>query len=225
LYEYLEWRFQTSGTPQVWMPRPSEISNSGRDDLASAMVRYGGASHICQCAGLVPHKEWTFFETQYELLLRLVSYLDQYHANENYIYFPGLKDIRANKHDRLFYLIHQFGGRKLLACRFGMSLTSNMGPDGTPTSQSPVLLEEMNWGPFSLVFAIQLLHHVRETHLSLRPPLQVAHTIMPTPSQLLLEETRGEELARQVDEFGGYESVARRLGLAFIPEGLSVPPQ
>ena len=48
----------------------------------------------------------------------------------------------------------------------------------------------------------------------LDPPLQCTHISMPTENDLI--RAGHKDLANQVIEYGGYESVARRLGLEFF---------
>ena len=73
---------------------------------------------------------------------------------------------------------------------------------------------QRSWGPFSLHFAIELLHFIRSRYILLNPPLSCAHISMPYESDLL--RCGYEDLANQVSKFGGYENVARKLGLLFF---------
>lgn len=81
---------------------------------------------------------------------------------------------------------------------------------------APIPKSNRSWGPFSLNFAVKLLQFVRSQYLLLNPPLSCAHISMPCESDLI----RGgyDELASQVIWFGGYENVARKLGLQFFDE-------
>ena len=72
----------------------------------------------------------------------------------------------------------------------------------------------LSWGPFSVRFAIQLLQFIRSKYLLLNPPLSCAHISMPSESDLL--RCGHVDLAAQVTRYGGYENVARRLGLLFF---------
>ena len=72
----------------------------------------------------------------------------------------------------------------------------------------------LRWGPFSVRFAIQLLQFIRSKYLLLNPPLSCAHISMPSESDLL--RCGHVDLAAQVTRYGGYENVARRLGLLFF---------
>jgi hypothetical protein len=74
----------------------------------------------------------------------------------------------------------------------------------------------LSWGPFSVRFAIQLLHFIRSQYLLLNPPLSCAHISMPSESDLL--RCGHDNLAAQVTRYGGYENVARKLGLLFFDD-------
>lgn len=92
------------------------------------------------------------------------------------------------------------------------------GNQGSMVAHQGVLITRSNrsWGPFSLGFAVKLLNFVRSQYLLLNPPLSCAHISMPSESDLV----RGgyKELATQVNMYGGYENVARKLGLQFFDE-------
>ena len=128
LYDYLDEYQNLHGRPSVWFPRPSELQAKGRDDLALAMRRFGGAQRIAEIAGLIPFREWNFFEGQYELLLLLKEFLDETSSLEEdihkYRFFPKIADIRSRGYDRLYLLIQYYGGTKFLSSRLGMKTTS-----------------------------------------------------------------------------------------------------
>ena len=45
------------------MPRLSELSKDGHDDLRQAITRFiGDQSQIAEAAGLIPYREWKYFE-------------------------------------------------------------------------------------------------------------------------------------------------------------------
>ena len=204
LYEYVDGVRQEHGRPAVWMPRPNEMTASGRDDLRQAIQRFGGTKHICRLAGMVPFREWYFFEGQLELLVLLKEYIDE-HERGDYTSFPIVSDIRRNGYEKLHSLIQYYGGRKYLAFRLGMRSGSLLPTDD---------FVGVNWGSFDLVFAIALLNVVRQDHLRRSPPMKIPLLIMPRREKLLAEESSW--LHDRVDEYGGYENVARRLGLAFF---------
>lgn len=199
------------GRPSVWMPRPSELTCNGRDDLKQAMNRFGGADSICRRAGMVPYKEWSYFDGQLELILELVRYCDEYEGSD-YSQFPSVTEVRNNGYERLHALIQLYGGRKFLSSRFGMSNQS---------SAAETLYLEMNWGDFDIKFAARLLSFVRDDHLRKWPPIQHNVISMPSQSKLLRAVNSDSKLAdncawlhERICEYGGYENVARRLGLA-----------
>ena len=203
LYEYVDGVRQEHGRPSVWMPRPNEMAASGRDDLRQAIQRFGGTKKICALAGMVPFREWYFFEGQLELLILLKEYIDEY-ENGEYTSFPNASDVRRNGYEQLYSLIQYYGGRKYLAFRLGMSAGSELPMDD---------LVGVNWGDFDLVFAISLLSFVRQDHMARRPPLSTPLLVMPRRKRLLAEEPWLHEC---IQKYGGYENVARRLGLAFF---------
>ena len=204
-YEYVEDYRNEYNRPAVWMPRPSELGNHGRDDLRQALNRFGGASKICRLAGMVPYREWYYFEGQLELLTELKSYLDK-NANSTADYFPKVEDIRRDGYEKLYSLIQYYGGRKFLAARLGMTTKLTTGHASS---------DDLNFGEFDLDFAIRLLCCVRTQHLGQNPPLKNPALAMPSQLQLI-GSREGLELDQQIKQFGGYENVARRLGLAVV---------
>jgi hypothetical protein len=72
----------------------------------------------------------------------------------------------------------------------------------------------VNFGPFNLTFAIELLTFVRKDHYQRLPPLKTPLLVMPSKTKLI--EAGRADLDEGVQRYGGYENVARRLGLAFF---------
>jgi hypothetical protein len=212
-YEYVDDYRTTNGRPTVWMPRPSELASLGRDDLRQAFVRFGGAQKICRMAGMVPFSEWHYFEGQLELLSELKRYLDEF-ADSDYTAFPSVSDIQRNGYEQLHALIQYYGGRKFLAARLSMTGVPQVAGDD---------FADMNWGPFDLEFAVQLLCFVRQNQLHKNPPLQNPALVMPSQTKLLASGSDGVWMDCRVQDFGGYENVARRLGLAFFATDLGLP--
>lgn len=189
------------------MPRLGELSANGRDDLRQAIVRFGGSKKICKVCGMVSHQEWFYFEGQLELLVRLKEYLDEHHDGD-YSCFPVVSNIQRNGHSELYRLIQYYGGRKFVAARYGFDLSSSHRR--RPPS-------DLCWGPFDLVFAIDLLTFVKEEHVLRQPPLKPPALAMPSESRLRsLGGAHGDLLVSSIVKFGGFENVARRLGLAFF---------
>jgi hypothetical protein len=207
------------------MPRPSELAMKGRDDLRQAINRYGGVRNICRMAGMISYQEWFYFEGQLELLNGLKQYLDEY-ANGDYTTFPTVSDVKRNGYDQLHYLIQYYGGRKFLSSRLNMSLHGSKDKATTTrrkfkyTSNNNIDDDTMiQFGLFDLLFAIQLLNFVRSDQLKRSPPLLSPVIAMPSRNKLLRDAANGEWLDAKIDEFGGYENVARRLGLALFATG------
>ena len=119
-----------------------------------------------------------------------------------------------NDHQQLHDLIRVHGGKTLLAHKFDIKLFA--WNDGRRINNNPKSNNNQSWGSFNVKFAIQLLHFIRSQYLSLSPPLSSAHISMPTEKDLV--RCGKHDLAKQVLKFGGYENVARRLGLAFFDE-------
>jgi hypothetical protein len=204
--------------PSVWMPRPSEMATLGRDDLRQAMNRFGGARAISRTAGMVPYQEWFFFEGQLELLIELRRYLDE-HAGGNYKSFPTVSIVQQNGYNQLHSLIQYYGGRKFLAARLSMSehYSGTLDEESGQTScDHNVDKTALKFGAFELEFAIRLLIFVRMDQLNRTPPLKNPAITMPSRSKLLTQPNDGPWLCTKIDEFGGDENVARRLGLAFF---------
>ena len=185
------------------MPRPSEIAQEGREDIKLAISRFGGAQVISKLAGLVPYKEWRYFESQLELFIELKKYL-AIHEEGREDFFPKLGQIQNNGNERLYDLVMEFGGRKVIATRLNMEYQAQ--------TKVP-LFQGMSFGKFSLGFAIRLMHFIRNQMLAQEPPLENATIRMPTMKELI---SKGEnELAKEVIKYGGHECTARRLNLTF----------
>mmetsp|Transcript_18185 Transcript_18185/g.38280 ORF Transcript_18185/g.38280 Transcript_18185/m.38280 type:complete len:590 (-) Transcript_18185:533-2302(-) len=215
LYLYLESYKKYKHRPSVWMPQLAELSHEGYSKLFNACSRFKKLPSVSvfsdsptssenkitiDCAaGLVPFKEWRFFESQLQLFVELKQYLQLY-RNGSEEYFPEPTEIIANGHGELALLIQKHGGKVLLAQKLDMRLSSG--------------IDKLVWGPMTLDFAIQLLHFIRSQFLQMTPPLLYPIICMPSEKDLI--RCGREDLVCQVVEFGGYENVARRLGLAYF---------
>jgi len=205
------------------MPRLSEVSKNGHDDLRQAIARFiGDQSQVSQVAGLIPYQEWKYFEDQLLLFVKLQTFIaEESNLTKTIIsskvpviqekrskkVFPRLADIESSGDDVLCRLIRQYGGQKFIASRLSMSLAS--------TSRRS-MKNELQWGSFDLDFAVDLLEFVRDKHMRLQPPMEIPLIKIPDQNELMSEGKRGIRLALQIKEFGGYENVARRLGLAYF---------
>ena len=115
LYSYLDNYKKYKSRPSVWMPQLSELNYEGYSRLLNACSRFkklphgavfatmhsqqlleGNASIDCM-AGLVPFKEWRFFESQLQLFVELRHYLNLHHNGSKDI-FPDPKDVKLNGH-------------------------------------------------------------------------------------------------------------------------------
>lgn len=216
------------------MPRLGELEPG----LRMAIVKHYGRDpkKICREVGLVPFREWNFIERQHDLMITLRDYLDVRYGGD-YTAFPQYVRLRKEGQLRLFRLVQDFGGRRFVAERFGMR---HRRPTPTPAAVNGkngvgAACPEMNWGPFDLEFGIALLGFVRRQQMRLEPPLRHPVIAMPTREQLLLsssgedgggsgddegcEGTTGAYLDQKIVEYGGYENVARRLGLEYFVPG------
>ena len=208
--------------PFIFMPRMAEFSKLGRQDLRGAIVRFGGLEDVANSMGMIAPYEWEYFESLYHLILRLNAYLDKHHhysagsnSGVSHKLFPSLSDIKKND-SKLFSLVQRHGGRKLVANRLGFSSISSTSSG----SKYSVPYDVQYWGEFSLEFAIEMLSFVRETLSSLKPSLKNTNSTslyltIDMPSKHMLEQSsiRGQLLLKQIESFGGFEQVARRLGL------------
>jgi hypothetical protein len=219
LYEYLDDVCVTKQRPAVWMPRLAELREAGRDDLAHAISRLEGRPQtnvhdIANFAGLVPFHEWKYFEGQLRLLQELRQYLDDYH-NGNRKIFPRGMDLKERKCMSLYYAVQRYGGRKFLMSRFGFQSKLHR------PSALDFPYGNLNFGSFSIDFAIELLEYIRNDQLKLKGPLKPAVIRMPT--EYVLFQDQRYDLIDNIQKFGGYENVARRLGLFYFdakPKGL-----
>jgi len=215
LYRYLESYKKYKQRPSVWMPQLVELSREGYAQLFNTCKRYkklpcvsvfsnlADEDSIENMAGLVPFKEWRFFDSQLSLFIELKQYLELYHNGSEEV-FPDPSDVKNNGYISLHHLIRIHGGKVLLAQKLSMKLYR--GEIKTDT--------HIDYGAFTLDFAIRLLHFIRSEFMTLSPPLAYAIISMPLEQDLL---RRGhDDLASLVVKFGGYESVARRLGLAYF---------
>ena len=107
----------------------------------------------------------------------------------------------SNGHTQLYDLIRVHGGKTLLAQKLDMKFAWDADAS-----------ESWGWGKFSLTFAVELLQFIRSQYMQIDPPLSP-----PVISMLVEKDLNGHgDLAAQVNQYGGYENVARRLGLAYF---------
>lgn len=119
------------------------------------------------------------------------------------------EDCDKRGHKRLQDSIRILGGKVLLSHKYSLPFQwESRGDDMTTISASGV-----DFGLFSLDYAIELLCFVRSSYLDLSPPLASPQMRMPSIEDL--RRCGRNDLADRTIEFGGLENVARRLGLAY----------
>ena len=153
----------------------------------------------------------------------------------------GRNNAASGAHLKLHSLIQYYGGRKFLSARLSMKSPINYGSNNKKSKVGEASFLDMNWGPFDLDFAIRLLSFIRQDLMRKSPPVQRPAIAMPTRAKLLKakmksgnssihdynkssssddgrhqDDDEGVWLDEKIQEFGGYENVARRLGLAFF---------
>ncbi|CAJ1936213.1 unnamed protein product [Cylindrotheca closterium] len=211
LYKYLSNRRDTRDLPAVWMPRGNELNDAGRNDLHQAIARFGGPKAICKKAGLIPSREWHYMEGLHELMIELRAYCDEFFDGD-YSIFPTVSGLDEQGYGRLKSLIGYFGGQRFVAKRLGMMHVSS-AQDGT---NNPT--DRISYGKFDLEFGIQLFEFVRQENMKKSPPLQFPIIAMPTFRDILRsDDDEALKLDSKIGKYGGYENVARRMGLAFAP--------
>lgn len=193
------------------MPRLSQLEQSGRLDLAATIRRDGGPQTICRKAGLIPFREWNYIEGMYEMLVSLKDYLDEYYDGD-YKIFPVLSDAKERGKHRLYSLVQYYGGARFLSARLDMEHARKKPKD---KSGIDLLSADMSWGPFDLVFAIELYAVCRDMQMKKNPPLSSPEIQIPSQIDLLKYGEKGAWLDEKIQAFGGYENVARRLGLGY----------
>jgi hypothetical protein len=86
---------------------------------------------------------------------------------------------------------------------------------------------DLSFGPFSIDFAIDLLEYIRNHYMQLNAPLLVKPATIRMPTEYELFQNGRNDLIEGIQKYGGYENVARRLGLAYFdtkpPSGGSNP--
>ena len=210
----LEDRQEIQNIPAVWMPRPAELDAIGRTDLKLAIQRKaGGFARLQRKAGLVRYREWKYFQGMLELQQQLIKYIYEY-CDGDCTVFPNTAPMKERGYKWLYDAIHQtYGGRTFVAARLGMKYsTQNMR-----NSKKDLISSDMSWGPWDIHFGVELLLFVRNDQLKRQPPLTYPVIAMPSPKKLQQRSgEQGKKLHEQIIKYGGYENVARRLGLEYF---------
>ena len=230
-YEYLEDCPTKRNRPAVWMPALTELIHDAHFHGMLNAIRKakGSRDSIGRMARLVPHREWNYFESQRQLLIGLHDYIQQQRRQDTLTtttrnnnnnnntttpeytkkldMIPPLNNIRQDD-PALFRLIQRFGGRKFVAARYGLCIEVK---SNSHCHSSKSLDPELTFGPFRLQFAIDLLDFVRQQEMQRRAPLVRPRILMPSREQC--QRAGRHDLIEGIEQFGGFESVARRLGL------------
>jgi len=214
LYAFTKSYMQQTGQPPTWMPRLVHFRIHGREDLVGAISRYGGYEAVADRYGLVPYKEWIHFEKTYTIVRDLLDYLQHYHNTTEYL--PTQKVMKENGAEDLNYRLMVYGGRKVTARRFGLKLTG----------KSASYNDFVNFGNFSIEFALELLEHIKSVYYktpigSLYMDILGEYSLIKIPSAEELQEAGREDLIEKIEEYGGFENVARRLRLHYDEEFLN----
>ena len=189
------------------MPRMAEFVHLGRDDLRGAINRFGGPDKVAKFLNMIKPYEWEYFESLFALLNTLKAYLEKHYTLElsDISEFPSLSDIKQND-AALFALVQKHGGRKMVANRLGFQSFS------TKRNGTHRLEHSLQWGNFSLDFAIDLMTFIRE-QLSSTEAVSMTGTIDMPSKDILEKSSEGKMLLEKIELYGGFEQVARRLGL------------
>lgn len=242
-FEFLDTYNSNRKRPRIWAPRLSEFTKSNRSDLHMALVRFHSTYEtLCKTYHLIPHREWSYFDSVYQLLSQLYAYYNPDRGNvtgndeleyfwqtsservvidNRGLIFPEVLDLKSS-HPKLYELIQRHGGRRNVAKRFGIAL-SNVAEDRSKYHAGNSL--DYNYGPFSLTFALLLMTLVRNTMMKMEPraskntvPMS-SHGVeirIPNQQELLhYAGCDGKFIHDNIVKYGGYENVARRLGLVW----------
>lgn len=225
LFAFLQWYNTARNRPTIWAPRLKEFSKSNRADLHMALLRlYNTYEDICNHHNLIPYSEWSYFESIYQLVSQLnstffytenITTTNRDGVRKQLLVFPKISELK--QHTELYQLVQRHGGRRNVARRFGIALSRGE----EECYQRDESLSNYTYGPFSFTFALSLLAFLRQKMANMQPKQRSANgsqcdmsISIPTKEELL--EDAGESgffLHKQILEYGGYENVARRLGL------------
>eukprot|EP00903_Cladosiphon_okamuranus_P006240 g6125.t1 len=218
------------GLPAVWMVKLIDMANSGRRDMVNAIQRAGGYDAAVERLGLVHPIEWKSFADQLDTLRELKDFLTEDGVLHKRM--PTLMAFQDAGRTRLRKRIVLLGGRKLVARRMGLQYK----PGGREGSQEGDGLE---FGRFDLGFAVDVLEYVYEQELQRspvpRPPPRKGRDacgaeknrsrsqfkfrppaiVLPRRDHLLAGGAASAKLVEQIEYYGGYENVARRLNLGY----------
>ncbi|EME30347.1 hypothetical protein Gasu2_70460 [Galdieria sulphuraria] len=175
------------------VPASQQLLAKGRSDIWYAIARKGGERLVASHLGLHCSQDWRYFEE----FLYLVKEIHQFCLQYNCIgMMPSYRVFRLAGRPDLATLILRHGGNIALGARLGLKLHQNTGKNRL-----------LNWGPFSIEFAIECLEFTKQ-HCS------VVEGMIRIPSKQCMLLNGREDLVDTVESYGGIVQVARRLGLA-----------
>ncbi|KAL3894329.1 MAG: hypothetical protein SGARI_007778 [Bacillariaceae sp.] len=183
------------------MPRQSDITRYDPGFKEAIKREFGSTASLCKAAGLIQFREWNYLEGQHDLMISLQDFADAEFGGD-YTIVPSHVHLRQQGSNRLQRLLRDFGGTTFVAGRLGMRTETKKGPG-----------IRLSWGPFDLEHGIALMDFVRQDQIQKIRPLREPANFMPTRAQFLEIGSHGTYLHEKTMEYGGYESVARRLGL------------
>ncbi|GJQ10474.1 hypothetical protein GpartN1_g2265.t1 [Galdieria partita] len=175
------------------VPASQQLLSKGRGDIWYAIARKGGERRVASHLGLHCNQDWRYFEE----FLYLVKEIHQFCLQHKWIgMMPSYRTFRLAGRPDLATLILRHGGNIALGARLGLKLHHNTGKNRL-----------LNWGPFSIEFAIDCLEFTRQ-HCS------VVEGMIRIPSKHCMLSNGREDLVHTMESYGGIVQVARRLGLA-----------
>ncbi|BAM82070.1 hypothetical protein CYME_CMQ170C [Cyanidioschyzon merolae strain 10D] len=195
--ELLKFIAERTVTPGV-MPPERILAKAGRFDLIISIEYHGGSRAVAEICELRDSASWEYVLEMRDLLRELRAYLNLANKGNE---MPSIAELQRQGREDLARLIRRHGGPLVFAARFGLYV-----PPSRRRREA-----DLKWGPFSLALAVRLLDacYQRGRAVDGIPEL-------PPLSELDLE------LQTEIAEYGGPDTVARRLGLAFArPDGAS----
>ncbi|KAK4530158.1 hypothetical protein CCYA_CCYA03G1015 [Cyanidiococcus yangmingshanensis] len=179
-------------TPGV-MPPLRVLAKAERLDLVASIEHHGGSRVVAERFGLRDYASWEYVLELRDLVRELSAYMRVANKGNE---MPSLAELQRQGRPDLARLVRRHGGPLVVAARFGL--------DVPPLRRRRDM--DIKWGPFSLEVAERLLDacFVRGRAVDGVPE-------MPPLTEL---ET---DLQNKIEEYGGPDLVARRLGLAFAP--------
>lgn len=189
-------------------------------------------SHLCTNHPLLSIQVWSKFELLLELLTELSRYRDYLvdlnktdvianihnnsesnpiietnHLSLRGVIIPTKSQITTSKFHHLSHLIRLFGGRKRIQDRLIGSHANN------------ILIHQPGYQHihFDVDFYIQLATFIKTDMLTKEPPVP-CNILMPTADHLIGENRT--DLVQTIEKNGGFEVIAKRLGVDVQPHNL-----